>query len=497
MLPPKNSTDSDGLSYNIVKNGGCILSILLTQLFSLSVEVGHLPLSWKSALVTPIHKKGPKSMINNYRPVSVTSCCCRILERIVNNKLLTYTSQYGLLNDSQHGFRRRRSTDSILITFFEYVTDKVDNSFIVDSIYFDFSKAFDTVPHSLLLNKLYSFGIRHHALKWIHNFLSDRFQKVRIEEIISDSLPVTSGVIQGSVLGPTLFNIFINDIDETLNHCQILKYADDIRIFLSASKSDLALQDLQNKVQSDINSMVEWVTHSGMSFNTEKCFIATFGHSQHHRSYKILDTLLVRQDQFKDLGVTVNTSLNFKYHVDSVTSKAFSKLGLINKVFKNKSESSTLTLYKSFVRPQLEYSSVVWCPYTQGSTDKIERVQRRMCRMLRELKGSSYQNQLKKLNILSLQARRLRNQLITIYKMRRGLINLNFRDFFHVHENRTTRGHNCHITPKFAKNNYRLYYFTVSSASLWNKFSQEDIDSPSVETFKSKITRLFGKLKIM
>ena len=494
MLPPKASIDSDGLSNKILKKGSLALATYLYQLFSLSLNSSRIPTSWKSATVTPIHKGRSKRLVENYRPISVTSCCSRLLERIINTKIQAFLSNNSKLNTSQHGFLKGKSTDTILLHFYDYVTGKVDKNLLVDCIFFDFKKAFDTVPHSLLLRRIYSMGISGSLFHWIQDFFSNRSQAVKIGSCLSGYLPVPSGVVQGSVLGPTLFNIFVNNIDDSLRFCNILKYADDTRIFLSAEKADV--DDLMCKIQIDIDNLVRWSRDSGMAFNVSKCFSASFGHSAPIRHYTIGDTIVPHKSSFSDLGLTINSSLNFKSHTDSIVSKAFSKLGLINKIFKFKNIDITPQLFKAFVRPSLEYSSIIWCPYTSISINNIERVQRRMCRMIPSIRHLSYRNQLKSLHLISLRARRLRFQLISIFKIFKGYTDINFSDFFDVSSIHRTRGHNCHIITKHCRHNYRLHFFTVSAISLWNQLSQEDIDATSINIFKNKLVDFFVRMNI-
>lgn len=494
-LPSKTSTDGDGLCYKILKEGGVILATCLYHLFCLSLNVSQIPSAWKIAVVTPIHKKGPKNSVENYRPISVTSCCSRILERIIRHKVMEFINSNELLSDSQHGFRKGRSTDTLMINFYDYVTERIDSNMIIDAIFFDFAKAFDTIPHDLLINRLYTHGISGSLLKWIKHFLDNRSQTVKINTSTSNVLSVSSGVIQGSVLGPTLFNIFINDIDLSLKYCSILKYADDLRIYLSSPKNPDATADLQMKIQHDINKISDWANASGMTLNINKCFHVTFGQYLNNipRSYSINGDIIPNIMTFDDLGMTVGTPLSFNNHIDRAVSKAFNKLGLINKVFQNKSRKSIARLYKAYIRPTLEYSSVVWNPHTIGNTTKLERVQRRMCRMIPSIHDLPYKMQLASLGMLSLKARRLRYQLISIFKMYIKTTDIELGSLFTLAKDKNTRGHNATLILKYARNNYRLHFFTISAIHLWNKLPQTLIDSTCVTQFKNGLASFFIK----
>ena len=260
---------------------------------------------------------------------------------------------------------------------------------------------------------------------------------------------------------------------------------------LSSNKSISDTSALQHKIQKDIDNLVQWSVDSGMSFNISKCFSVSFGHSNFHRSYTICNTTIPRKDSFSDLGVVVTLPYSFKSHVDMIVSRAFSKLGIINKIFKTRSKKAILQLYKAFVRPSVDYASIIWSPYTESSIYNIERIQRRLCRLIPGLGNMAYRDQLDSLGLMSLRARRLRFQLITLFKLYKGYLNLDFYSFFDVRDSRTTRGHSCHITPKFSKRNYRLHFFTVSTISFWNQLTQEDIDVNSVTSFKMRLELFF------
>ena len=492
-LPPKTSVDADNISYMILKNGGISVTSRLLELFSLSLRVSRVPSSWKSAIVSPIFKKGSKSDVGNYRPISVTSCCSRILERIINKNITTFLKSHNIINCSQHSFSRGKSTDTLLLSFYDFVTDCLDRNLAVDSVFFDFQKAFDTVPHNQLIARLFSSGIRGNLLNWLKDFLSNRTQIVRIDRSLSKSLPVNSGVIQGTVLGPTLFNVFVNDIDGCLKFCKILKYADDVRIFLSSDRNHQDTSDLHNKIQHDIDNMVAWSRNSGLKLNVDKCFSVSFGNYHSDSPYTVGGISIPKNDVFADLGLTVHSPINFKYHVDKIVSKAFIKLGLINRIFINKNKHSIPCLYKAYVRSSLEYASIVWSPYTSTSINNIERVQHRMCRIIPTIRHLPYKQQLNSLGLLSLRARRLRFQLITLFKIYKGWLDIKFDDFFTLCRQHKTRGHNSCIVHKSSHYNYRLHFFTVSVISYWNQLSQEDIDVPSIACFKVRLLSFFHK----
>ena len=359
-------------------------------------------------------------------------------------------------------------------------------------MYFDFAKAFDKINHRLLIKRLSLHGISGKLLCWIRDFLSNRKQIVRLNQTFSESLPVTSGVIQGTVLGPTLFNIFINSIDCSLEHCSILKYADDLRIYLSSSKSQANLLTLQRHVQNDIDNLSHWALDSKMTFNINKCFFTPYN-NHCSRSYDVNNSNISYKTQIKDLGMTVTSPLNFNKHIDQAVARAYStcRLGLIHKLFICKSEQLSSRLFKAFVRPILEYACIIWNPSTQKSKTKLERVQRRMCRMIPSIRHLPYKKQLTILRMFSLETRRLRYQLITMFKLLKNKTDLGFYSFFQVDSHKRTRGHNITISNKYAKNNYRRDFFSVSAISHWNRLPRCVVNAENLIQFKNGLTAYF------
>ena len=241
----------------------------LALLFRKSLATGTLPNDWKEAHVTPIHKKGCKHDPGNYRPVSLTSVVCKLMESLLRDPIMSHMKHNRLFSNSQHGFRSGRSTVTQLLESLESWTkmlDEVDTKSI-DIVYCDFQKAFDSVPHRRLLDKVKIFGITSNIHKWIETFLTGRRQKVRADEVLSRWCGVTSGIPQGSVLGPILFVLFINDLPDVVN-CGVEIYADDTKIFAKATnKSE---HDL---LQENLDKMYRWSEIWQLTFHPEKCHV--------------------------------------------------------------------------------------------------------------------------------------------------------------------------------------------------------------------------------
>jgi hypothetical protein len=255
------------------------LSQPLEYIYRESLETGVVPNEWKQANVTPIYKKGPRELACNYRPVSLTSHICKVLESIIRDSLVDYLHGNNLIRDTQHGFVKKRSCLTNLLEFLEFVSSYIDRGFPVDVIYLDFQKAFDKVPHRRLMLKINSLGISGSILKWIENWLQDREQKVVMLGSSSRWIKVKSGVPQGSVLGPLLFLIYINDIDEVVAS-KILKFADDTKLYgVVANQQDI------ERLKNDLKNLCNWSADWLMLFNVDKCKVMHFGYNNSKSTY--------------------------------------------------------------------------------------------------------------------------------------------------------------------------------------------------------------------
>ena len=294
----------------------------------------------------------------------------------------------------------------------------------MDVLYLDFSKAFDKVPHKRLLRKLNSHGVGAALVSWIEDWLSCRHQRVVVRGNASNWSEVTSGVPQGSVLGPALFLIYINDIDHEIAS-SVLKFADDTKIFYKVACPEAAFT-----LQDDLNKLYDWSIEWQMLFNSEKCGCIHIGKKNMGFDYFIGEQRINNVDEEKDLGVFISSSLKSEVHCSYAVKKANKILGIIKRNFINRDKYFILSLYKSLVRPHLDYCSQAWRPYLQKDINLIENVQKRALKCIRGFEHLTYEEQLRKAKLTTLECRRLRGDLIETFKLVHGLVNVNYREFF-------------------------------------------------------------------
>ena len=274
-LNPEKSPGPDGWHPILLKYTSDLINFLLQK----SLNEGMVSPKWLEACITAIHKKGKKNLFENYRPVSITSIICKVMESIIRHKIINHMERNNIFADKQHGFVPLRNCMTNLLTCMESWTDMIEKGQSIDIIYTDFAKAFDKVPHQRLLRKMKDIGIVGNVLNWVRSFLTGRNQRVRVENQFSNSVPVKSGIPQGSVLGPALFVIFINDMPEIVESmCQL--FADDAKIFRNASSREDCI-----KLQNDSDKLTEWSARWQLSFNVEKCKSLHIGKNNSRHRY--------------------------------------------------------------------------------------------------------------------------------------------------------------------------------------------------------------------
>lgn len=469
----------------------------LTFLFNSSIKYGHVPHDWKCANVSPIYKKGMKSKAENYRPVSLTPILCKMLESLVKDKIMVYMLDKDLFSNRQFGFISGRSTCLQLLKVIEDWTDIMDKGGQIDCVYFDFMKAFDKVSHRHLIGKLKAYKLNTKIIDWIKSFLTLRKQRVVVAGSKSNWTAVTSGIPQGSVLGPVFFVIYINDLPQHIKSNAYI-FADDTKIYRQI------LTDSDNKVlQEDIRSLEKWADTWELKFHPAKCKYMTIGKpKQNDFNYKMAEgvneVVLEKVKTEKDLGVTFDEKLDFGIHIAEKVKKANQILGLIRRAFIFLDEQSMITLYKSMVRPHLEFSQIVWSPYLLKYVDLIERVQRRATKLIPGYENLTYEERLRRTKLPSLTYRRLRGDMIETYKIGKNIYDPRVADNILTYtEYDGTRGNSEKLFHKRCNLNVRKNVFSIRVAKLWNRLPQSVINATSIKMFEHRYDKFMAGQPIL
>ena len=414
QLPSNKSPGPDCILPNVLNKISSEIAHPLGLLFNASLSIGQLPDAWRCANITPVHKKGDKVLLTNYRPVALTSVLCKVLERIITVVLNNHLNTFALLNPYQHGFVKHRSCVTQLVNIIQSWSSTLDRRRPprVDAVFLDMSKAFDTMPHHILLEKLAtSFNVRGKLWCWVRSFLTDRKQRVLFRGGVSSWVNITSGVPQGSVLGPLLFNLFVNDISHSTSSSCVL-FADDILLYRTIENANDELV-----LQSDLDKLANWSNVNEMTFNISKTKV------MHITRCRNLDPILYNlgtlpiesTKSFQYLGLTLDSKLSWATHTSSVVARANRMLGFIRTVARGSSTNAIFSLYKSLVLPILEYGLPAWHPFTLSQQNQLERVQRTATRLaLKQRRGvMSYEDRLQHLHWHPLTNRR--NYLLSAF----------------------------------------------------------------------------------
>lgn len=376
-LKNDSSPGYDGINTKFLKNTSAYSSIIVTKIFQQSLDTSTIPSQWKIGKVVPLHKSGNKHSSNNYRPISLTSICCKMLEHIIFTNIVNFLESNSFFTSAQHGFRKTYSCETQLISFTHHLHQILDKSSHADCIFLDFSKAFDKVCHRLLLYKLHQLNLDGNLLMWIECFLTNRSQFVTANCHNSPFREVHSGVPQGSVLGPLLFLIYINDLSSVVSS-KIHLFADDCVIF-----REITTDNDINILQSDLNAISNWCDKWLMDLNIKKCKIMRVSRSCTTSPIYYLNNIpLDSVNSYKYLGVHITTNLNWTTHIEYIIINANRMLGYLRRNFFNAPHGLKLLLYKTLIRSKLEYATTVWDPTYNNLVTSLELVQNNSVRFI-------------------------------------------------------------------------------------------------------------------
>ena len=416
-LNPSKASGPDEVPARLLKTLAQEIAPVLTSIFKQSVDTGYLPKEWSQAWITPVFKKGSRSDPANYRPVSLTCIACKLLEHCITTHIRSHLDAHGILTPLNHGFRKHHSCETQLLLTTHDLLRLRDKGKQVDVAILDFSKAFDTVPHRRLLGKMEYYGITGNIHKWVESFLTGRKQAVVVDGVRSEEREVLSGVPQGTVLGPLLFLLHINDLPSVVHpdtRCRL--FADDCLLYRAIDSISDQLQ-----LQADLRALEQWAAQWGMRFNAAKCYIMTInrGRSSSSFFYQLCSTVLSSVTNEKYLGVLISQDLSWSHHIQGVVSKAKQKLGFLRRNLRGCPADLKKLAYISMVRSSVEYASIIWDPHLGNDISALEKVQRGAARWIKSdySHKSSVTKMLNSLELVTLEERRRISRLVFLYKV--------------------------------------------------------------------------------
>jgi len=482
-LHEEKSPGPDGIHPKLLKECAEVLAKPLSILFETSFDTATLPKDWRRANIAAIFKKGNRSDRKNYRPVSLTSVPCKVMEGIIKEKLTHFLESNSLLCNEQHGFRKGRSCLTNLLESFEDWTKAVDEGCGLDIVFLDYKKAFDSVPHGRLILKLNSYGIGDKLKRWIRNFLTGRTMQVGVRGTFSKQRPVLSGVPQGSVIGPLLFLLYINELPTIIKN-KVRMFADDTKIW-----SRIWNDKDSTGIQADLDKLTFWSKAWQLEFNKDKCKVMRIGH-RNETKYYMMDKELEEIEEEKDLGVWITSQLKPSQQCNKAASNARKLLAMVRRTFRNLDKEDLNLLYKVYIRPHMEYSIQAWSPYLAKDIETLERVQRTATRLVPELRKYPYTERLQRLGLPTLKTRRERGDMIEVFKIMTGRELVEKEKFFKISDNHyELRGHNLKLNKERSRLEIRRNFFSQRVINSWNSLPSEVVNASSINGFKNNYDR--------
>ena len=488
-----------GLNAKLLKVGADFISDSLTHILNLSLCTQQLPDDWKKARVTPIYKgSGKYDDGNNFRPISVISYVSKIMERGVQTQFLEYLMIHKFISVDQSAYIKHHSTLTSLHKVIDDFYDAIDNDELTGICFLDLSKCFDSINHTILLHKLTKYGVVGDAHNWFKNYLHNRSQYVCLNGTKSEESQIKIGVPQGSVLGPILFLLYVNDLSHEIKHSACNFYADDSMLYYSDCDHEVVNEKLQN----DLQHVIKWLDKNRLCLNSKKSGVMSIKSGRNLLS-RDLDIFLNNDkldvnDHVKYLGVNIDNELAWSKHVNATYDKLSPKVNLLRRLSKILPKETLIYLYNSIIKPHFDYCLTVWGNCLEGDINKLQRLQNRIARIVSNnfdynTPGITIVHELKWFNI-----RELRDFKINclMFKCLNNECPNYLSDKFNlckdvnVYTTRSTTGNNLCI-PTFNKERCRRQAFSVKGPILFNELPGCVKDAPSFSSFKSRYKKMF------
>ena len=486
----------DQIGPSLVKEISSVICEPLLHVFNLSLNSGIVPSQLKIAKIIPVYKKGDHSSACNYRPISLLSVFDKLLEQIVYNRLCAYLQVNNILYRYQFGFRRNHSTTAALIEVLDNIYQNLDNHNKVLGIYLDLSKAFDTVDHEILLYKLYNYGVRGRAYDWFKSYLTNRCQFTFVNSVSSSVARITCGVPQGSVLGPLLFLIYINDIANAVPGQKVRLFADDTNLFLTGNTTS-SVVDAANNAMSKLS---KWFVANKLSLNIDKtCYMIFPPDISNNTKVYINGVEIQHVASCRYLGVYIDEELKWTEHIDNVYKKIFKYTGIFYKLRDRLPEWLLRNIYYAFVHPHILYSVEIYANTCTTHLDKLIKLNNKLLRILQNKPIKFHTDELYlAYNTLSIPKLHELQLLLFAHKVIHYPEKLSeifssyfeFNNTFHHHQTRSMN--DIHMFR--ANTNYGKRALNYKAACIWNELPAKFTCLQSISSFKRQIKLYFQEM---
>ena len=477
------SCGPDNITPKILKLSTPALAVPLTNLLNHCIATSRWPNEWKLSNVTPVFKKGDALLVSNYRPISILSAIPKIMEKVMFDQL--YDAFQPVFSPNMSGFLRGHSCCTALVKMIDDFRWALDSKMSTCSVAIDLTKAFDSICHNLLLAKLHAYGVSQGAMKFLQSYLSNRQQRVKVNGVLSDWSPVLCGVPQGSLLGPLLFNIFINDLNFVTRIASLRLYADDTTTYTSAANTTA----LELSFNQDLQKLSTWFSSNYLTVNHSKTQAMILGNFNYQPVLSIGNSIIEIESFLEILGVHIDNKLSFKAYVSAILKKVYAKIGALRRLKRLVPPDIALILYKCYILPHLEYCSPLLLGINKTLANKLEAANYYALKVLLNVGNDvDYNSILSIAGMNSLEFRRYEQSLSLLYKCIKGNGPSYISDFFKFRVSHyNLRGGGCNLVQPSYNNQYFHNSFTYKITHLWNKLPTYIKQSPNLNAFHKNL----------
>ena len=495
-LSNNKATGIDKISCKIIKIAAPAIADSLTYIFNQAITLSTFPDQWKVARVTPLYKSGQRNIPGNYRPISVLPAISKIMERILYNQIYNYLTTFGLLSNSQFGFRKSHSTATALLECTNEWYVNLDRKLFNLVVFIDLKKAFDTVDHQILFKKLQHYGIKGQAHSLLKSYLTNRSQKCQLNGFVSSEQPIKCGVPQGSILGPLLFLLYINDLPECLDNTRPRLFADDTNLTASGE----SLNDIEIAVNSDLENLRNWLMANKLSLNVAKTEFMLIGPKRMKTDSSLnilIENKQIKQvNECKTLGILIDQHLSWNNNTKNICKKVTAGISALRRVKPFVSKETLISIYNAIIRPHFDYCCEVWDVFGKTQSDRLQKLQNRAARVIMSMSNDIDQSTaLQTLGWEPLYIMRRKTKAKLMYKVLNKMAPEPLTKLF-TYKNEITNHKLRNISTSLCvpqpRTNSMKNSFMYDGAHLWNSIPNEVRECKTLSLFRNKIaTHIF------